>query len=702
MKKNGGCFCRNKGNKEKFKIINMIKQSKTHDSSFLVKFSPVPGGLFLLCFLIVSLWLIFEYAEKERNRDLVNWQIRLSLLAEIRADSIEGWIGKRKIQLHKLANNPSLKLFLSQLANKDKADKSVLNAQQGHVRNLLRASADRFGFAEDLTVYNQLNLNKSSEYGLAILGMQQQLVMSTKGFPKDLTVNKRVIEKTYSTAKAQIIDLYAGENKQPVYGYIIPVFQIQNLVATSPIGAVMLLLNPQKNLYGILQNKQSVTSTDESLLVKQNGASLVYISPVKGGFKLFHQLPDKQNQLAASYALHHPGGFSELIDYQGESVLVTGRKIKNSQWSLVQKISSAEALAESDKHQSFLLTTLILFVLMVAAAFIAIWRHSTSIRLQVLSRALETRTALLDAVTDNIQENIILLDSVSRVIFINPAFATELKIDAEEVELKKISSVLGKDASEQLLVNAYEENHASVKSFTINETKRTYHVTFTTLKTGEHKNAKLFVLHDISELKDEQEKREQLGRGIIATLVKAVDLHDPYCVNHSGRTRDVAMAIALEMELSEAQLESLEMASLLANIGKLFVPSKILTKMEPLTEEESIQLKKHIEFAVDILSELPFKGPVVDIISQKSERLDGSGYPDGLTGSEIMLESRILSVANAFVAMASSRAYREGREVKQVIDVLLEQSDTQFDRHVVAALFHISENKAAWKTWQSI
>jgi len=680
----------------------MTATSQQKSKLNFVKLSPILASLFLLIFIAISLWLIFEYAEKERARDLITWQSRLALLAEIRASAVEDWISERKKQLHKLANNDSLKLFLSGYENKSPDNLAILNVQQAHVRNLLRASAERFGFAEDKVSANHLNLNKSSEYGLAILGSQQQLIMSTRGFAKNINKNKPAIQNVFETARAQIINLYAGENQQPVYGYVMPVFRIQDAKSKRLVGAVMLLLNPQKNLYGILQNKQSVTKTDESLLVKREGPGLVYISPIKDGFKLFHQLPDNNNQLASSYAFHNPGGFAQLRDYRGELVLVTGRKIKNSPWSLVQKISAQEALFESNEHQKFLLTTFTLFVLMIAAAFVAIWRHSTSMRLQILSSTLKRRTGLLDAVTSNIQENIILLDKNQRVEFINQAFCQVLSVDAQDIKTKTLHSVLGKETAKRLVSCASNENHAQVVSLSLENIERIYHVTTTTLVAGEHQNDTLYVLHDISELKAEQEKREQLGKGIIGTLVKAVDLHDPHCANHSSRTRDVAMSIAGEMQLNELQLESLEMASLLANIGKLFVDKNILTKMQALSDEESIALKKHIEYAVDILAELNFNGPVVDIISQKSERLDGSGYPKGLTGNNIMLESRILAVADAFVAMASSRAYREGRKVNEVIDILLEQSETKYDRHVVAALFHISENKADWQTWQRI
>jgi HD-GYP domain-containing protein (c-di-GMP phosphodiesterase class II) len=103
---------------------------------------------------------------------------------------------------------------------------------------------------------------------------------------------------------------------------------------------------------------------------------------------------------------------------------------------------------------------------------------------------------------------------------------------------------------------------------------------------------------------------------------------------------------------------------------------------------------------IDILKGLEFDGPVIDIISQKNEYLDGSGYPEGIKGEAILAESRILSVANAFVAMSSARAYRQGKSVREVLDILLTQADKRYDRHVLAALFHVAENRADWNSWQ--
>jgi len=678
--------------------ISNVNKSKTSTS----RVTPFIASVFMLVFLAVSLWLIIQYVDNERDRDLANWQSRLALLAEIRAKNIESWVEGRIEELNYLANNSSLRLFLSQQENKKSIDGSIMSAQQGHIRNLISMSAVQFGLSDFSKNKKQLNLNKQSEYGLAVLGVDQKLLMSTKGFSVDLLRHEKVLKKVYESARTQIIDLYSAKHHMPVYGYVAPIFKIQDISKKAPVGAVMVLLDPREKLYELLLNKQSATKTDESILVKQSGPSIVYVSPINNEIKLFHQLPDNNNLLASSNAYHNVGSFLEMKDYSGDSVLITARKVNGTPWRLIQKISSGEALEESNKHQKFLLTTFTVFVLFVSALFIAIWKHSTSVRLKELSGVLEERTILLDAVTDNIQENIVLTDKESKIIFVNPAFAKMFSLEQDELKEKHLSSVVGVDTARELEKTACDENGTCVLPLKVNENTYTYHISSTKLAFGKHENTRLFVLHDISELKREQEKRDKLGRGIIDTLIKTVDLHDPYCANHSERTREVALEIAKALSLSEDSLESLGMAALLANIGKLFIPKSVLTKMQPLSAEESKQMRMHTDYAVDILSGLDFNGPVVEIIAQKNERMDGSGYPKGLAGEQILIESRILAVANAFVAMASSRAYREGREVSEVVNVLLEQSESEYDRHIVAALFHIAENKSNWNAWKSV
>jgi len=235
-----------------------------------------------------------------------------------------------------------------------------------------------------------------------------------------------------------------------------------------------------------------------------------------------------------------------------------------------------------------------------------------------------------------------------------------------------------------------------------NDRRHDYHVSIVSLNQTGYKQSNLYVMHDITELKDAQGRHNRLMEGIIATLAQVIDKHDPHCVHHSERTREVAVAIANAMGLPKQRADVLAMAALLANIGKLFIPTEILTNVEPLTDEEENILRQSTNYSVEILQGLEFDGPVIEFVQQKNECLDGKGYPKGVAGEAIYQESRILSVANAFVAMTSARAYREGLPIKEVLDTLMAEADTRYDRHVIAALFHIVENHSDWISWQQV
>lgn len=669
------------------------------EMKLLNKFPARTGLILLAIFFVVSVVVVLKYVESERQRDLAHWQSRLGMLADLRRTAVENELHIRRETLRDLAENPSLQLYLAQYINNAGNDDLILAAQQSHVRNLLAATADRLGLKTRQE--NSINLAARSDYGIAVVNQTGTLLIASKGFPANISMLNNDIKTSLQSASIVLVDLFNSDSGQPVYGYIMPVFQLQGRQAT---GAVIITLDPRQGLFNQLENSHLDTRSDETLLLRKDNNTLAFISPLQNDFELFHQLPDNV-QLAEIAGWKQSGGFIRGTDYRGIEVLLTTRSIASTPWTIVQKIDAAEALAESDQHQRFLLTGLLLLTGLICASFIAIWRHSSSVKLQHLTASLEAQTALLNAVSDNIHEMIFLLDKNKRFIFANPSLARTLGVQSQEIVGSSLNNVLGTDSA-QILENMHhnlgnDADSPDIASLTIADTTSTYHITSAVLPRGQYQHATLYVLHDISELKSAQDKRDRLARGIIATLVKAVDLHDPYCVDHSSRTREVALSIAAELSLEKSRREALEMAALLANIGKLFLPREILTKMEPLSESENEMLKWHIEYTVDILKQLDFEGPVVKIISQKNEHLDGSGYPRGLQAPDILTESRILAVANAFVAMASARAYREGRPINEVLSILLQQCDQHYDRHVVAALFHIAENKADWRSWQT-
>ncbi len=165
------------------------------------------------------------------------------------------------------------------------------------------------------------------------------------------------------------------------------------------------------------------------------------------------------------------------------------------------------------------------------------------------------------------------------------------------------------------------------------------------------------------------QQQQQIMEGLILTLSSTVEVRDPYTSGHQKRVAELACAIAKDMDLSEDRINAIRMAGVIHDLGKIAIPSEILSKPGQLSEIEFNLLKTHPQVGFDILKDISFPLPIAQIIYQHHERIDGSGYPQGLKGDKILLEAKIMAVADVVEAMASHRPYRQALG----IDVALEE-----------------------------
>ncbi|MCK4964970.1 MAG: response regulator [Dehalococcoidia bacterium] len=175
----------------------------------------------------------------------------------------------------------------------------------------------------------------------------------------------------------------------------------------------------------------------------------------------------------------------------------------------------------------------------------------------------------------------------------------------------------------------------------------------------------------------------------IASLGAAIGARDPYTADHQKRVTELASAIAGEMKLAAEKVKGLRVAGLLHDVGKISIPAEILSKPSRLTEMEFALLRTHPRVAHDILSGINFAWPVEDIVLQHHERLDGSGYPNGLKGDEILLEARILGVADVVEAMSSHRPYRPALGIDAACEEIKLKKGIQYDSAVVDACIQL-------------
>jgi HD-GYP domain-containing protein (c-di-GMP phosphodiesterase class II) len=168
-----------------------------------------------------------------------------------------------------------------------------------------------------------------------------------------------------------------------------------------------------------------------------------------------------------------------------------------------------------------------------------------------------------------------------------------------------------------------------------------------------------------------------------------VEERDPYTAGHQRRTADLAMQLASQIGLSAHAVKGIHMAGLIHDIGKISIPAEILSKPGRLNAAEIQLIRRHPQAAYDILKKIDFPWPVDLIVLQHHERIDGSGYPQGLTGEETLIEARILCVADVVEAIASHRPYRPALGIDKALAEISANSGRLYDPHVVAACLRL-------------
>jgi PAS domain S-box-containing protein len=674
--------------------------------------------LVLILLALASLVLIYRFSGVELAREVNNWQVRLNLIADSRVREVNGWISGQFGELQALADNASLQLYVTSLESGETEPAGETPAERSYLRNLLLFTAQKAAYGTDQnSPVNQIpaNIRRAGVGGIAVIDNTGKTLVATPEMP---AIEGALLQKLQAQefGKSALLDVERNPSGMLTIGFVVPVFSIQGeRDANSQIARVVGIRLVNDELFSKLTHPGVTEKTLEALLVKQDGENVVNVSPLKDGTKpLEKPIKATTPNVDVIYAISNPGSFSESKDISGREVLMTSRTISGAPWVLVTRIDRKEALRDGNSWRARMTTILALMLALVIAVIAASWWYGTSKRatqLSIHSNKLAAQYAqqdkLLRLVTDNQPEPIFITDRFSKVWFVNDKAAHVFKSPASELIGKELSHVMGPSAAQEYM----EANKSALElDKNVSRISRQYEEGEQRIIRSEHiplshipiesltyPTAGVLVIdQDITEAVSEREKRSNTLKQIVDTLVKMVDQRDPYAANHSSMVAMIAREMAEEMGLDTRTVETTETAGNLMNIGKIVVPSEVLTKSAALNENELVVIRKSLKQSADVLRGIVFDGPVVETLEQAQEHWDGTG-PGKRKGDDILVSARIISVANAFVGMVSPRSYRAALGVDQVLKILLEQINTRFDRRAVIALVNYIENKGGRK-----
>lgn len=337
--------------------------------------------------------------------------------------------------------------------------------------------------------------------------------------------------------------------------------------------------------------------------------------------------------------------------------------------------------------------------------FISIGRDITERKRAEQAR--QQREALFRAVVENTYDGILLIDKDRRIAFVSPSHKRVSGYSPEDaLGSNPISYVHPDDQAHAAAALSKISQHPG-QGITLEYRLRHklghwiwIEATVTNLLNDPYVNAFVVNSRDITERKQAELERETaLGQlkktleGSIKAIARTIETRDPYTAGHQERVAQLAQAIAVELGLDETRIEGLGFGGLIHDIGKISVPADLLSTPRPLRPLEMELIRGHAQVGYDIIKDIDFPWPVRDMILQHHERLDGSGYPQGLKDPEILYEAKILSVADVVEAMSSHRPYRPGFGIDVALEHIRECRGTLYDAKAVDACLLLFRDK---------
>ena len=316
--------------------------------------------------------------------------------------------------------------------------------------------------------------------------------------------------------------------------------------------------------------------------------------------------------------------------------------------------------------------------------------------IEILQDVSERRIAVdyvnrFDAVFNNINDLVLVMEGNGKIIEANSTAVSAYGYSKEELLTLTLADLRAKETINHLQVADSEGILFETIHVRKDKSRFLVEVSSRGIDFG-GKRVRISIIRDITERKKNEiiitnsvQKLKNTIKSTVMALSLTVEKRDPYTAGHQRRVEKIVEAICNEMNLKEDLTQSVRIAAILHDIGKIVVPSEILTKPSMLTSYEMALIHTHCQAGYDIVKDIPFEGNIALAILQHHERMNGTGYPNGLRKNEIILEARIIAVADTIEAMSSYRLYRPALGVHQAMAELIDKKGIHYDEEIVEA-----------------
>jgi len=536
-------------------------------------------------------------------------------------------------------------------------------------------------------------------------GYRAIVLFDRRGRPVYPAADARFDELVNAAASAAIqsrqpafVDMHRVAGNALAYGIVHPAFRGGNRQA-DVIGSVYIEMDPAQQLLPLVAEWPGNSPSAESILVRRDGNEAVFLATLRHkpeARPLDERRPITDDRVLAVRALQAPAGaIRGAVDYRDVPVIGVSVRINRTHWMLLSKIDQAE-VDQTLHHLAWIIGSLAaLFVVLAAGISYLFWRTKRQEQAAAQEGLARQYTTAIETAIDGYMQ----LSPDGRIINANSALA---RLTGRSVEKLQTMTVFELDAD---MTN--EQIRTALQAVTVKDSLRfttrwrksdgtSVDIDLSAIHVPDEDNSRGYIhcfTRDITQALALTSRLERSMKGTLQAVARMVDLRDPYTAGHERRVGLIAAAIGREMGWDDEHCGHLEMVGLVHDIGKIAVPAEILSKPTKLNANEFAMIKGHAESGYEILQNVQFDLPVADIVRQHHERLDGSGYPQGLKGDAILPEARVLAVADVLESMSTHRPYRPALGVDAALEELQKNSGILYDGKVVDAVVRLIREK---------
>ncbi|MBI1362866.1 MAG: PAS domain-containing protein [Proteobacteria bacterium] len=650
---------------------------------------PLPVRTFIALGLVVSVIVglvslsisqsLISKKEEQTLRDIAQ---RLEIQAKGKADVIQTWADGILRTGSGLAGAELLRLFATEVDNA--SELRSLPPQLFDQIPYMRVMMDDFSRQNNMSA-------------LALINREGRAYLSSGSRPVELDDRKRVVvEDVFRTGSPVFMPLRMATNERKqetmVADVFLPITRMDEGTAGSGkvVGALLMTVE-SKSFDELFKVGPYVEEMEVTRLVQKTPTGYAMVLRQRDGLTLAKR---EMNDIGSGFDERDSvGGGGQVFSYAVSPASLP--------WlTVIQEVPSARALLDMSFYKRSVMGVALLVTAVVAGFFLAFVNYhfeskqrSLANQYHRLAMRINAQRQLLNSVNGAMRELISVKTPDGIFVYVNESFLRFWGKSFREVIGQRDTDVLG-DAAPRMsrgdgdaMANGYFRLDAmSVKT---KDGLRILEGNKMALQGPDgHAEGVVSVLADVTELTDARGKVERAMQQTMNALVRTVEIRDPHLAGHYNKVETLSVAIADVLEMSDDERLTLESASRLAGVGKVFVPMEILTKPGKLTKKEMDVMQSHIQHAMNVLGATEFDLPVKEIIYQMYERLDGSGYPNGLKGNNIHTLARVLGICDVFCALVAPRAYRNAKTVDEALAVFQEESK-KFDPRIVRAVAYL-------------